>query len=462
MSTPDASKQDSVLISSVATMFAYDKRSIELKNEFLDRRKQVISVTFAATAFGVLSGLLVSALGDDLLSQVVLVAVLVISALTVGDLLNIVLTSLPQTEFTKNVTTNQFTGLVNFLVILIALIVAGMVIPEKRVLGIGLSIFSVVLAGIVGFLREDVIEFSKTTTWINLRYITEELRAEIFLYWMRAGHYERYQTAKANDADNELARRLTEIQEKTIQNERGLTSVFDATGQEAQLKFITAQDKEKVYITEKEPTIALQTAQDKEKTEKEPTIALQMVFDRYKKIRLDGQKAWYDGKITKDYADYRRSSRLSRGVLLAGAIVSGLGLAMRPEFSALVAITTALSVAITSYSNVNMYGKTYGLFQIATQKLGNYNREWQAQQDDPGSASKAENEAAQRKFVVKVEEILKEERDAWYELAINIQTISDGTIIATAPKSEQNQQESSTENKPPAPNGGAGGTGNTN
>jgi hypothetical protein len=135
---------------------------------------------------------------------------------------------------------------------------------------------------------------------------------------------------------------------------------------------------------------------------------------------------------------------------------------MRPEFSALVAITTALSVAITSYSNVNMYGKTYGLFQIATQKLGNYNREWQAQQDDPGSASKAENEAAQRKFVVKVEEILKEERDAWYELAINIQTISDGTIIATAPKSEQNQQESSTENKPPAPNGGAGGTGNTN
>ena len=157
-------------------------------------------------------------------------------------------------------------------------------------------------------------------------------------------------------------------------------------------------------------------------------------FATYKSIRMDGQKDWYDRKIVDDYGLHRRTARASRAVLGIGAVVAALGLAGSPEFSVVIAITTALAAAITSDSNVNMFGKTYSIFQTATRELGNLNRVWLAKQNNPDMTNPDKRLEVERDFVELVEQIANTERESWYQLVVNIQTISDGTIVADKPK----------------------------
>ena len=129
-----------------------------------------------------------------------------------------------------------------------------------------------------------------------------------------------------------------------------------------------------------------------------------------------------------------RTARASRAVLGIGAVVAALGLAGSPEFSVVIAITTALAAAITSDSNVNMFGKTYSIFQTATRELGNLNRVWLAKQNNPDMMNPDKRLEVERDFVELVEQIANTERESWYQLVVNIQTISDGTIVADKPK----------------------------
>ena len=100
----------------------------------------------------------------------------------------------------------------------------------------------------------------------------------------------------------------------------------------------------------------------------------------------------------------------------------------------MIAITTALAAAITSDSNVNMFGKTYSIFQTATRELGNLNRVWLAKQNNPDMTNPDKRLEVERDFVELVEQIANTERESWYQLVVNIQTISDGTIVADKPK----------------------------
>jgi ABC-type multidrug transport system fused ATPase/permease subunit len=273
------------------------------------------------------------------------------------------------------------------------------------------ALASAVTAGITGFLKEDVNEFFKTTTWINLRYIAECIRPELYLYRMEAGIY-RGKTAE--EADNLLIEKIGEIQTTVTKKEPGLMSVEDYTD---------AAKQRAALIQAKQIT-------------SQARVVRKLTLDDYQKIRVDYQKTWYDGKINRDYQSFKRSSRFSRGLLAIGVILGLIGVATRPEFSTLIAMTTAVSVAITSYSNVNMYGKTYGLFQIASRELTLLSQKWLAKQNDPDLRDPAKRVEAERDFVEANEKILAEERESWYALTVNIQTISDGTIIAKEPKSD--------------------------
>jgi hypothetical protein len=268
----------------------------------------------------------------------------------------------------------------------------------------GCAILGIILATGLTFLRDDVNEFSKTTTWINLRYIAEAMRTELYLYRMRAG---RYRDKPDEEADDILGDMIEKIQDDVTKNDSGLIGVTDTTSVEGQRKLLV--DKGEI-----KPGEIVQKTLD---------------FATYKSIRMDGQKEWYDRKIVDDYALHRRNSRFARAVLGIGAVVAAIGLAGSPQFSVVIAITTALSAAITSDSNVNMFGKTYGLFQTATQSLGNLNRVWLAKQNNPDMTVPAKRVEVERNFVELVEKIATEEREAWYQLVVNIQTISDGTIV---------------------------------
>jgi hypothetical protein len=273
------------------------------------------------------------------------------------------------------------------------------------------AIGSIVLAGITSFLKDDVNEFSKTTTWINLRVIAERIRSQLYLYRMEAGSY---RGLVADAADNALTKEIAAIEEEVARNTPDLMRLEDYTDPKKQHEMLVKAGQIKP----------------------DEVVVRKLTFADYVKIRVDDQKEWYDRKINRDYDNFKMSSRLSRGLLTSGAILGAIGAAARPEYSTLIALTTAVSVAITSYSNVNMYGKTYGLFQTATRKLAALNRDWLARQNDPDMHEPAKRTEAEHDLVESNENILAEERESWYALTINIQTISDGTIIAKEPKSE--------------------------
>ena len=336
--------EDMVLLSSWASMIAFDRRALKLKQDFIDRRRQVIFLSLAATCFSALSALA--------------------AALSIGSPL-----------------TTPF------------------------------AILGVILATALIFLRDDVNEFSKTTTWINLRYISELMRTELYLYRMRAGQY---RNQPDDVADDLLGAAIEKIQDDSTRGDSGLIGVSDTTSVEGQRQLLIAAGE----IQPKQPVLK------------------DLDFDIYKKTRMDGQKEWYDHKIINDYALHRRSSRASRVAIGVGAVAAAVGLASNPQFAVLITITTALSVAITSDSNVNMFGKTYGLFQKASQDLGNLNRRWLAKQNNPNMDTPEKWIEVERDFVEQVEKIAATEREAWHDLVINIQTISDGTIVPSNPKDQ--------------------------
>ena len=240
--------------------------------------------------------------------------------------------------------------------------------------------------------------------------------------WVPGDDFPRYQEFGADEGkrypevDAALTGNAADIVrvDDSTRGDSGLIGVSDTTSVEGQRQLLIAAGE----IQPKQPVLK------------------DLDFDIYKKTRMDGQKEWYDHKIINDYALHRRSSRASRVAIGVGAVAAAVGLASNPQFAVLITITTALSVAITSDSNVNMFGKTYGLFQKASQDLGNLNRRWLAKQNNPNMDTPEKWIEVERDFVEQVEKIAATEREAWHDLVINIQTISDGTIVPSNPKDQ--------------------------
>jgi len=68
--------------------------------------------------------------------------------------------------------------------------------------------------------------------------------------------------------------------------------------------------------------------------------------------------------------------------------------------------TNAISVSLISWSNMSMVGKTYSIFQIASNKLGDELKIWIGKENDPSYQVAETLAVEQAKFVLRIENIL--------------------------------------------------------
>lgn len=234
-------------------------------------------------------------------------------------------------------------------------------------------------------------QFATSTSWIEYRVGAETIRSHIYRYRLGAGGYE------GLDAIAACSKLLDSID---FANNR-----IDEQG--ATVPFMNHYDKIEDLIAQK--TSAVQ----KDLGFNDINIA------DYIEWRVRPQLSWYIGKIRRDYSTLQREQSLALAVGAAGAVLSGFG----QNLEALVAVTTAMGIALTTRSETRMYGATYGIFHFTAEKLQIELNRWQILSDeeklDPHN---------QREFVERVEEIFDNEQELWRSQAVQSQSTNDQTI----------------------------------
>jgi hypothetical protein len=234
-------------------------------------------------------------------------------------------------------------------------------------------------------------QFASSTAWVEYRVSAEVIRSEIYLYRAQVGEYagkslyERQQLLlqKVDEADNRMSQ------------------------QNAALPYMQPVDDEKIG------------AQIQAKTQVKDDDGLSAISpEKYIEWRAEPQMNWYIDKIRDDYRNMRRSSLMALLVGAAGSAIS----ALLPEHTGLVAVTTAMGVALAQYSGVRMYGATYGVFHNSASKIQNTLNLWEIRPKDMRTAQAAAN------IVTDVEGVLKHEREQWSIQALEAQSSSEQNI----------------------------------
>jgi len=283
--------------------------------------------------------------------------------------------------------------------------------------------FAIALPLIAAFLMEDTIKFTGTSSWIKYRFIAEMMRMHIYLYRMGAGVYF---DVPPQDANNVLGQKISEM--KTIIDMNNVIPKKVSrpkTVEETKQAIVRAN-----YYTGDQ--LAWEKIDD---------------ADEYLNVRLRSSRDWYDAKIEKDFTSLKRNTRWSQVVLLIGALgtalagILGSAIAGFDELNiqivSLVAITNALSAYFITRSNIAMTGKTYSLFQIASEKLGDLNIRWNGMADDEYMQTPETAKEPIANFVLEVENILLWEREEWYEMALQSQQAVDQIIIGDLDRLKQ-------------------------
>ncbi|MBL8130248.1 MAG: DUF4231 domain-containing protein [Anaerolineae bacterium] len=280
------------------------------------------------------------------------------------------------------------------------------------------AVLSITLPIVGSYLMNDIIKFTGGTTWIKYRYIAETMRMHIYLYRMKAPPYDAEPVRKRDDL---LGNNLRKVREEIDLNEV--------------IPFDIRQPKDEAEIKAVIAAANRYTRDDNGLDE----IAL----GQYLKWRVLDQREWYEGRVQDDFKRLKNSYRLAQGALLGGALISALAGLIDVQVLWLVAITNAVSVALTTSANVSMFGATYSLFQAAALRLSDELVAWLALADNPELDEPMARAAAEAAFAARIEDVLLWERKSWYELAIQVQTTSDQTILsslARITKEDQNRR----------------------
>ncbi len=288
----------------------------------------------------------------------------------------------------------------------VASIAVGVLDDRNQTLAVMFAIVAIVLPLVGTYLMNDTIKVTGTTSWIEYRYTAEMMRMHLYLFRMRAGIYAAVAVDKAN---NLLAEKLNVL--TTQFNER------------------KRDDLVPPEIEQPRSDEAIQTA-IKRANRYTPTDdgLSDMTIDDYILWRVDNQRDWYETKVTEDFRNFKRSFRLSQIALLVGSIISALVGLIELEVVLVVAVMNAISVALESWNNVSMIGKTYALFQITAKQLEDQKTVWEAMQDDTEMENEVERTKARKQFVQSIENVLLWEREEWYELALQSQSVGDQMI----------------------------------
>jgi hypothetical protein len=304
------------------------------------------------------------------------------------------------------------------LVATIASVLTG--ILEQPIFTAVLVVLSVALPVIASYLMNDITRFTGTTSWIKYRYIAEMMRMHIYLYRMQAGDYS---VGPASKMDNLLAQKLPLIRDEIKWDEIIPPSVREPEGEEAIIKAIGSANSG--------------TGDDG---------LSEISIENYIKWRVEQPRAWYTKKINDDFNGLKSSVRWAQGFLLIGALISALVGVINIEFVALVAVTNAISAALTAWSSVSMVGKTYSIFQIASNQLGDELNKWNAIQDDLENQVAEALTAEQANFALRIENIHLWERQEWYEMALQAQSSGDrmmlGDLTRLTQRAEKAREES--------------------
>ncbi|MCA0455551.1 MAG: DUF4231 domain-containing protein [Chloroflexi bacterium] len=305
------------------------------------------------------------------------------------------------------------------LIATIASILTG--ILGETLLSVILAIGSVIISASASVLMNDIIKFTGTTAWIKYRYIAEMMRMHIYLYRMQA---DIYAVGPVNLMDNLLVEKLSKVR-ADIKMDDIIPSSFSVPQTEAEIVEVIKQ--------------ANSGSDDDGVSE--------ISIENYIKWRVDKPQSWYDSRIKTDFARLKLFYRWGQIILLIGSISSALaGFAINLQIFTLVAVTNAISVALTQWSNVSMVGKTYSIFQIASDELKDQKAWWLATVNDFDTTEEEKMKAAKSMFATRVENVLLWEREEWYEMALQAQAAGDKMILGDLTRLTQRAQDA--QNKP--------------
>lgn len=273
--------------------------------------------------------------------------------------------------------------------------------------------------------------YAGPTTWIQYRVAAEKIRSNIYLYRTKTEKaciedsttqnppesttpkpIQSYSYTKESERDIKLASILSQVTDEIPQkvpytrNNGQPENVDDEIGEEDAKKLIKPALE---YSAEGDD--GLGDLVDDEK------------FKIYIKTRVHKQIDWYRDRVEKDYL---RSKRYTQYAMIITTLGSVLGIALSvidPRLVGLVAIANAISVALTSWTNVTMIGKTYNIYNTTWQRLDNTLTEWRAVENR--LTDKIEG---RRIFIAEVECILMTELSEWSKTAMEIQVSNDRSM----------------------------------
>lgn len=238
-----------------------------------------------------------------------------------------------------------------------------------------------------------------STVWIEFRMRAEEIRSEIYQYWMKAGLY-----IEDANRDQNLQTRVDEICE-SVQRLPIFTPYLKTT-----------------YTEKALPAIARAQAG-------EENIFGTLDIQQYVERRISSQRNWYVRRVQTDHTQARTGFILIQVVIFAGGVFAAFDLGF------LVAITASISVALALYSDLNGYGATYSVYHRTADELDQRLTKWKIQQTT--------QQTTQQEIVEDIERILREERTEWYRSTTEMQSKvaqSLQGILSLAPASETAEQ----------------------
>ncbi|MDZ4669644.1 MAG: DUF4231 domain-containing protein [Phototrophicales bacterium] len=246
--------------------------------------------------------------------------------------------------------------------------------------------------------------YSAPTVWIEHRYAAEKIRSEIYLYRSSAEKYAVPKNQQDNILQKEVAQVLREAPHGISDEDLNDSKAFN----EDPIKMIQGA------LTSSEDDDGFKDLSDKEG------------FEQYIKTRINGQINWYRNKVKKDYIEGKHINQFSIILVTIGSVIGLIAGSQESQshWIGLFAIVNATGMALNAYSNVNMTGRTYGIYDKTWKELKISLSAWNAQLNDDGF-----NEETQRPlFVENIENILMGELDKWYEVATEVQITNDTSL----------------------------------
>ncbi|MFQ3566263.1 MAG: DUF4231 domain-containing protein [Aggregatilineales bacterium] len=250
-----------------------------------------------------------------------------------------------------------------------------------------LIILPLVIAGILAF----SLQFMPSMAWIAYRIGAEMIRRQIYLYRMNAGEY--------------IDKPSFDQQELLIQRIGEADTRVDEIG------------SPEPYIMPNFEDLEAEVRKKVDRPEIDDGFSA-MSVEQYIEGRVIPQREWYINKLHHDYRSLRRWRAMVLFFAGLGSFLVVIGL------EPLVAITTAFGVAIGLYIDLQLYGRTYGIYHLTARRLEQEMARWSVL-----PAEQKDENAEQAAFVQRIEDIFQEERDVWMQQALQAQSATEQGIM---------------------------------